>query len=147
MQTFLPYMNVKRCAKVLDRQRLGKQRVEVLQILKALHEGGGWANHPATRMWRGHEAWLIAYGIAVCREWKLRGYKDTCEEKIAAYGPIFGAEPLFPLPDPPAFLMDPRFREAHQSNLIRKNPEHYRAKFGGDVPDDLEYVWPTGDEP
>ena len=38
MQTFLPYPDFARSAAVLDRQRLGKQRVEVLQILKDGHE-------------------------------------------------------------------------------------------------------------
>ena len=36
MQTFLPYSNYPASARVLDNKRLGKQRVEVLQILKAL---------------------------------------------------------------------------------------------------------------
>ena len=31
MQTFLPYSNFKKSAKCLDRQRLGKQRVEALK--------------------------------------------------------------------------------------------------------------------
>jgi len=36
MQTFLPYPDFKRSAQVLDRQRLGKQRVENLQLMTAL---------------------------------------------------------------------------------------------------------------
>ncbi len=36
MQTFLPYADFERSAAVLDRQRLGKQRVETLQIFQAL---------------------------------------------------------------------------------------------------------------
>ena len=36
MQTFLPYASFEESAKVLDRQRLGKQRVECLQIFNAL---------------------------------------------------------------------------------------------------------------
>lgn len=39
MQTFLPYPNFNESAQVLDRQRLGKQRVEVLQILQAIKFG------------------------------------------------------------------------------------------------------------
>lgn len=47
MQTFLPYPSFVESAKCLDRQRLGKQRVEVLQLLKALLvPGSGWGNHP-----------------------------------------------------------------------------------------------------
>jgi len=33
MQTFVPYANFSESAKVLDRQRLGKQRVETLQVM------------------------------------------------------------------------------------------------------------------
>lgn len=48
MQTFLPYPSFAESARVLDRQRLGKQRVEVLQLLRALTgQTKGWANHPA----------------------------------------------------------------------------------------------------
>ena len=36
MQTFLPYPDFAESAKVLDNKRLGKQRVECLQIMKAL---------------------------------------------------------------------------------------------------------------
>jgi len=35
MQTFLPYPDFARCAAVLDPLRLGKQRVEVLQLMRA----------------------------------------------------------------------------------------------------------------
>lgn len=36
MQTFVPFADLKRCAEVLDYKRLGKQRVETLQIMSAL---------------------------------------------------------------------------------------------------------------
>lgn len=36
MQTFLPYADFKKSAQVLDGMRLGKQRVETLQIMQAL---------------------------------------------------------------------------------------------------------------
>ena len=41
MQTFLPYADFERTAAVLDVRRLGKQRVEVLQICNALHKERG----------------------------------------------------------------------------------------------------------
>lgn len=78
MQTFLPYPDFGRSARVLDRRRLGKQRVEVKQILRALRNpSSGWRNHPAVRMWRGHEYSLLSYGVAVCSEWRSRGYRDS----------------------------------------------------------------------
>lgn len=47
MQTFLPYEDFEQTASVLDRQRLGKQRVETLQLLKALTAGVHGLSTPA----------------------------------------------------------------------------------------------------
>lgn len=41
MTTFLPYADFTETAKVLDRARLGKQRVETLQIVQSHLSGGG----------------------------------------------------------------------------------------------------------
>ena len=87
MQTFLPYPSFAESARVLDRARLGKQRVETYQILRA--NAGltrGWVHHPAAVMWRGHSAALAEYGAAMCREWIERGYNDTLLDKIALFG-------------------------------------------------------------
>lgn len=135
MQTFLPYPDFIQSAACLDRQRLGKQRVEVLQLLKALNgESKGWTNHPATRMWEDHQEALICYGLAICSEWISRGYKDTCYEKINDYSE--DAEVTMP-----PWMGDPSFHRSHQSNLVRKDPDYYGSQFA--VPDDLEYVWPV----
>jgi len=62
MQTFLPYSSFIESVRCLDRQRLGKQRVEALQILNALNgKSKGWTNHPATKMWCGYEEALCLY--------------------------------------------------------------------------------------
>ena len=64
--------------KVLDYRRLGKQRQECLQILKALL---GMVKHyksqPQAKAWKGYEAALCQYGIDCCDEWKNRGYVDN----------------------------------------------------------------------
>ena len=53
MQTFLPYPSFEESSVVLDSPRLGKQRVETLQILRAvLLPSYGWQRHPVTQMWR-----------------------------------------------------------------------------------------------
>jgi len=141
MQTFLPYPSFRQSAIALDRQRLGKQRVEVLQILNTLTnpEAKGWRNHPAVRMWEGHEGWLMHYGIAVCDEWILRGYKDTCLGKITAFNHLRD-------PEPPSWLGNPDLHLSHRSNLLRKLPEHYGLLWP-DVPIDLPYVWPVSNVP
>lgn len=134
MQTFLPYPSYKESAKVLDYRRLGKQRVEVLQLLKALNgETKGWANHPAAKMWRGYENELVAYGLAICNEWISRGYKDTCYGKIELYHNKDGNFNI------PHWLGNKDFHRSHRSNLLRKNKEYYSQYF--DEPDDLPYIW------
>lgn len=134
MQTFVPYPDFAESARVLDRQRLGKQRVETLQLLKALAgETKGWVNHPAAQMWRGHENALVQYGIAVCDEWIARGYKDSCREKIAAYG---CSAPLVM----PSWWGREDVHSSHRSNLLRKDPVHY-GQFDWGEPDNMEYVW------
>jgi hypothetical protein len=85
MQTFLPFPSFEQSLQSLDYRRLGKQRVETKQILMALlGESKGWVNHPATKMWRGHEHALAEYGLLSCREWKSRGYKDNTEQYFVA---------------------------------------------------------------
>ena len=135
MQTFLPFPDFAQTASSLEWRRLGKQRVETLELLAALAgDSKGWVNHPATRMWRGYEAALIEYGVAICLEWRRRGYRDTCLEKIQAFASRFPASPR------PPWLGDPAFHAAHRSNLRRKDPVFY-ASF--DEPPDLPYIWPV----
>jgi len=134
MQTFLPHTSFDESAKVLDRQRLGKQRVEVLQLLRALNgETTGWRNHPACVMWRGYEVALANYGLAICKEWIRRGYKDTCFDKIFKYN-----NRIVSLPP---WIGDNGFHASHRSNLLRKDPIHY-GQFGWSEPNDLPYIWP-----
>ena len=139
MQTFLPYEDFHLSAKCLDRQRLGKQRVETLQIMQCLIEGKkGWQNHPAVRMWKGYENALGMYGIAICKEWVHRGYQDSCTEKIEALLRK-NRDTIFLTPH---WLGDEDLHRSHQSNLVRKLPEHYR-EFFPEVQDDLPYIWPN----
>lgn len=143
MQTFLPYADFEKSAAVLDRQRLGKQRVETLQIMKALRYNKGWVNHPATKMWRGHEGFLITYQRAVVGEWLSRGYKDTCWEKtLDAFHFTFGELELESY-RPPPWLGDEALHLSHRSNLLRKLPAHYGPLFEPGLRDDLPYVWPV----
>lgn len=134
MQTFLPYPDFQESARCLDSRRLGKQRVEVLTILRILAgEVRGWQNHPAVLMWKGYENSLVKYGVAICDEWIRRGFADTCKPKIIALKKKGRVKN-------PEWLGNPEFHRSHQSNLVRKDPV-YRQYF--DVPDDLPYVWPV----
>lgn len=136
MQTFLPYPSFTQSALVLDRQRLGKQRVEALQIIFALtKENYGWKNHPAVKMWKNHVPALAKYGIIICDEWIKRGYKDSTREKFLVYTSNKNI-------DLPNWIGDCDFHKAHQSKLLSKKPDWY-TKFNWDVPNDLPYIWPS----
>lgn len=139
MQTFLPYSDFTKSAQCLDMKRLGKQRVECMQIAKALlGETEGWKNHPATKMWKGYESALFAYWACIVHEWVSRGYRDNTMTTWRELQQKYGIDKV-PKSVPP-WIGSPEFHTAHQSNLVRKMPEHYRDFFP-DVPDNLPYIW------
>ena len=142
MQTFLPYPDYVASAKCLDYRRLGKQRVECLQLLKALTDGGAWSNHPAAKMWQGYELQLVDYALVIIAEWRNRGYKDTCYDKVVALSDAAWPKPSLSDYIPPPWLGDEAFHAAHRSNLLRKDPTYY-GRFGWTEPDDLPYIWPV----
>ena len=159
MQTFLPLPDLMESLKSLDYRRLGKQRVEAMQLIKSmvlqepelleyLHSDArrrlslpaewnpseqkiGWANHPAREMWRGHIGALAIYHDSSIVAWTIRGYKNTM--------PFLSAPGKHELP---AWFGDEDFHASHRSNLLRKDPLWY-DKFGWTEPTDLEYVWPS----
>lgn len=152
MQTFLPYADFAATARVLDRRRLGRQRVEAFQVLRGLTvPGHGWRHHPAVKMWAGYEEALVRYALEICAVWRASGYADTVEEKIradlaAATGvtTVRTQEALAAAGELPPWLGSEAFHRSHRSALLRKDPEHYRRWFP-DVPADLPYVWPESD--
>jgi hypothetical protein len=150
VQTFLPYPGFAASARALDVRRLGKQRVEALQVLRGLTvPGHGWRHHPAVRMWTGFEEALVRYGVDVCEHWCAGGRRDTCAATMLAdlrtatgTGPPRPQTELAAANALPPWLGDPAFHRSHQSALVRKDPAHYAPLFPG-VPDDLPYVWPA----
>ena len=142
MQTFLPYASFQASAKILDRRRLGKQRVECLQLLQAALNplAKGWRHHPACKMWASHLPALCQYGKAICQEWLARGYKDTCLQKICQIEDQLLANG-WQTACPP-WLGNEAFHDSHKSNLLRKDMLYY-GKYGWTVPPTLAYVWPV----
>lgn len=130
MQTFLPYPNFVMTAKILDYRRLGKQRVEAMQIIHSIEVGSRWSNHPASKMWGDYVSCLKHYHDVMITEWVARGYKNTMKKYNVTVDKI------------PPWLGDMDFHKSHQSNLVRKKPEYYR-QFFPDIPDDLPYIWPV----
>ena len=126
MNTFLPYPDFKQSAQSLDRQRLGKQRVECKQLLM-----GQFPNHPCSKMWLGFEYQLCEYTKAVCDEWMNRGYQDSVKQWVIDHQSKLSDTGL------PSFIGRDDFHLAQKSNLVRKDPVWYPW----DVPNNLPYLW------
>src|SRR4051794_41209383 len=129
MQTFLPVADFTDSARLLDSPRLGKQRVETLQILRAIElPDYGWANHPAVLMWRGRTPALVAYGLAMASVWRGRGVAHSTPPPIGGVAPgvggraLEGVAPAGPLP---ARLGGEGVDPPHPSEPIPKDPHFY----------------------
>lgn len=145
MQTFMTHDNYMDTAKALDNKRLGKQRVEAYQILKALrgdyNDTGAWVNHPATVMWRGHEYELSLYGLTIAVEFCERGFDGW--HMMTTFNDINAQLSPTNTEKYPWWVNDELLRYTHQSNLVRKNADYYDMF---DVPNNIPYVWPLDDE-
>ena len=114
------------------------------------YHGRGWQRHPAVLMWRGYEAAMVNYSLAICAEWLGRGYSDTYGLKIEMMADLSmqvfvtglsmrGVNPYkYELPP---WWGDEAIHESHQSNLLRMEPEYYGTRFN--CRPDLPYTWPT----
>ena len=130
MQTFLPYESFTKSLEVLDYKRLGKQRVEAMQILKALHiPNYGWKNHPCVKMWRGYDNALRDYMNKAILLWVDKGFNNTMQ-----------LQPVKPNYTRPVWLGDKKLHTSHQSNLLKKDREFY-SKYDWNVSDDIPYYW------
>ena len=144
MQTFIPFKNIDKSFKILDRQRLGKQRVEAIQIAYACLDISNfqWQNHPAVKMWKGYESFLIKkYLRKAIIEWKKRGYNNNkCNEHYKKLYQFVKNKKCIK----PKWITN-TFCKSHQSNLLRKNKTYYEKYFKLDN-HNLEYIWPKGDK-
>jgi hypothetical protein len=152
VQTFLPSPDFLASARALDQRRLGKQRVEAIQVLRGLvRPAYGWRHHPAVKMWTGYEEALVRYGLDVCAVWCATGRADTCAGTLTAelaqacaVHRVRGQSELAESGDLPPWLGRDDLHRSHRSSLLRKDPDFYRPLFG-DLPTDLPYVWPKSD--
>jgi hypothetical protein len=151
IQTFLPVPDFKECARILDKKRVWKQVIEAKTILDILvreqepetkENSSGlcllisvpWANHPVTRMWRGHEGFLTIYYNTFLRE-----CINERQIRVKAYSEIILPSTVYPLP---SWMSDERVYSSHRSNLLRKDPVYY-GKFGWLEDDKQKYFWPV----
>ncbi len=139
MQTFLPYSDFRDSAKCLDRLRLGKQRVENMQIMKSIITGKGWSNHPAVKMWKKYPFYLWLYQVQICGEWTYRGYKDTTLDKTTKlFNEYFcNLSVIYPP------WLDGPIHATHRSNLYYKDQAFY-GQYNWIEKDysRMEYFWP-----
>lgn len=134
MQTFLPYPSYYESMKCLDNRRLGNQ---VYRECKTLINGG-WPNHPAAKMWRGHHYQLALYALAGIQILHERGrdypqHKKFFNEKL---------ELNFLEHFRPSWLGDDKLHSSHRSALLRKDPEWY-GRFGWTDDPNQPYYWPV----
>jgi hypothetical protein len=137
MQTFMPHAVFTTSAEVLDNRRLGKQRIEAMQLYKILTgqtKSKSWKNHPACKMWSGYENALASYYNCIRQQWIKRGFKNTMPEL-----PV--SEEIINIPP---WIGNEKFHASHRANLKRKDPIFY-GKYGWKESPELPYVWPTKD--
>ena len=130
MQTFLPYSNFHKTAEVLDYKRLGKQRVEGMQIINTIlnPQQKGWRNHPIVIMWTPYVTALMMYTNTIINEWIKRGYNNNM--KLYKFSSLIM----------PHWLGKEEFHSSHRANLLRKDFEYY-SQFNWQENPDNPYVW------
>lgn len=137
MQTFL-VGDFKYTAKVLDYQRLASSRLEGWIVLRTnLGLSIGWKNHPITIAWENHEWALCEYLLHLCREWRIRNYKDYLSFKILDIQKRIKHNNFVY----PKWINDERLINSHKSALLFKNYNYY-SKFGWNLPAKIDYFWP-----
>ena len=157
MQTFLPESTMRECAKALDSKRLNKQILEAYQILNVLSGNsptGGWRNHPAVLMWKGHEYSLHSYAKTMIKEAKFRGIKvDKNLENINNLEKRFGYAWGQGLPNWFSGPKHDRIVVTHRANLYRKDPIYYAhyapyvsSELNKPCCDSCQYYWVTHEE-
>ncbi len=121
VNTFLPYNNFHRIAKVLDNKRLGKQRVEAKQILNILlgnQKSDAWIHHPVVLMWKGYEDALKLYYNTMVDEWIHRGFLNTMKKYDIKNNVNM-----------PWFINCKPILLSHRASLLRKFPSYYNKYF------------------
>jgi hypothetical protein len=137
MQTFLPYADFIKSAKVLDKKRCWKQVVEAKQIIEILEgKSSKWENHPAVKMWEGHTLALKMY------------FDEFLWQCIHIHGINTKYDYLTNNIEfvilKPWWLGNEDFHRAMRSRLIEKDREFYLSLFTNDEGfNGGKYFWPV----
>ena len=142
MMTFIVVGDFILNAQLLDGMRLGKQRVEAMQILNILiaklksqlpvGTKQAWVNHPIVKAWEGYIPALQYYTNCIILEFIKRGGDNNME--------------LYNIAEPivyPWWTQWERLQHSHRAMLLRKNPFFYSSKFRAHDEYHLHgYIWP-----
>jgi hypothetical protein len=154
MQVFLPFPDFRQSVACLDRTRLGNQ---IWREAKTLLNGG-WANHPAARMWANYKPALVCYMYNGLQELHNKRWiksepfnKTVCELTdliVNQYSFAFDLVEARLLPEyNPPFIGNEDFHRSHRLNLLFKDPTHYSRFFSDPVPTTKpEYIWPIPEQ-
>ena len=115
MQVFIPYASPFETAMAMrgDSRRFNKQIIETRQILAAIYDPSkGYANHPVTKMYKHHTAWLNLYlqTFELVRDNNLflARFKSLCADRRR-----------------PKWMTD-ELCDQHKRRLYTKNEKHYK---------------------
>ena len=130
--TFIVTGNFIENASLLDPQRLAKQRVEAIQILRIIENGGKWQNHPIVNSWRPFINALKYYANCIILEFIRRGGNNNL--------PLFEISSTILVP---WWFTWYRLHQSHRAMLMRKNPFYYQGKFLVETEYcKYGYIWP-----
>jgi len=119
MQTFIPYSNLQKIIRAIKYLRMGRTY--------------GWQKHPCVPMWYNNLVWLQYYYNLCIDEWEKRGYQNNMDKSYQGR--------FYKDFERPNWLGNKALHDSHKSNLLRKDKQFY-SKYGWNVPDSLEYIWP-----
>lgn len=156
MQNFLPLSSFYDSASVLDRKRLGNQRIETKGSIYICYRLKGidkrkecemsdeyaerlwkrYKNHPAIIMWLNHENALCDYGVKICEEWVERKYVDN--QKRIFENLVDWKNHFFY----PKWFGNEIFHSSHRSALLAKNYDWYK-QFNWKEKPEICYYWPS----
>lgn len=166
MQTFLPYPNLAASASVLDWRRLGKQRLEIVQLIRTSNIVRTHGRLP----FRGsisHDLWMetvskinklrtengdrpLGWANHACMlMWRnhIRGlmmYFDCIRREWVrrGYANNYGCYGIpYDANEMPSFIGDVKFHASHRSQLLAKDPDWYKQFRWKEKPGKLSYVW------
>jgi hypothetical protein len=148
MQTFLPYPDFEKSARVLDERRCWKQVIEARQIINCLSQPTmrtGWCNHPAVKMWNGYIPALKEYFnsfLNVCLiKWNIN---TEFQYYITDWKEVETIKNLYPTSqDLPWWFGNEDFHRAMRARLIEKYREFYLPLWPEDEGfNSGKYLWP-----